>query len=112
MASGPLVGRDRELRELDDRLGASRLVTIVGPGGGGKTALARAGATTAAPRFSMGVNHVDLTRVETEAGVPGALAAQLGFDSFDALLGSPASRESWSAVTTRGVNAVPSLNVA
>ena len=42
--------------------------------------------------FSMGVGYVDLTRVEEEAGVPGALAAQLGFDSFDALLSSPADR--------------------
>ena len=67
-------------------------MTVVGPGGVGKTALARAGALTVAPMFSMGVGYVDLTRVEEEAGVPGALAAQLGFDSFDALLSSPADR--------------------
>jgi predicted ATPase len=90
MGSGWLVGRDPELHDLDDRLRGSRLVTVVGPGGVGKTALARAGAARAAPTFSMGVGHVDLTRVEEEAGVPGALAAQLGFDSFDALLSSPA----------------------
>jgi predicted ATPase len=92
MATGSLIGRDRELQELDHRLRASRLVTVVGPGGVGKTVLARAGALGAAPRFSMGVSSVDLTRVPEEAGVPGALAAQLGFDSFDALLSSPADR--------------------
>ena len=92
MAPGALVGRDRELHELDDRLRTGRLVTVVGPGGVGKTALARAGALTVAPMFAMGVEYVDLTRVEEEAGVPGALAAQLGFDSFDALLSSPADR--------------------
>lgn len=92
MEPGPLVGRDRELRELDDRLRTSRLVTVVGPGGVGKTALARATAPRVAPAFSMGVGYVDLVPVEEEAGVPGALAAQLGFDSFDALLGSPADR--------------------
>ena len=92
MGSGTLVGRDRELHELDDRLRANRLVTVVGPGGVGKTALARAGALSAAPMFSSGAGYVDLTRVEEEAGVPGALAAQLGFDSFDALLSSPADR--------------------
>ena len=92
MAPGLLVGRDRELHELDDRLRTSRLVTVVGPGGVGKTALARASALTVAPMFSMGAGYVDLTRVEEEAGVPGALAAQLGFDSFDALLSSPADR--------------------
>jgi predicted ATPase len=92
MAPGPLVGRDRELQELDDRLRTSRLVTVVGPGGVGKTVLARAAAVGATPMFSMGVRYVDLTRVEVEAGVPGALAAQLGFDSFAALLSSPADR--------------------
>ena len=92
MAPGSLVGRDRELQELDDRLRTSRLVTVVGPGGVGKTALARAGALHAAPTFAMGLRYVDLTRVEEEAGVPGALAAQLGFDSFEALLNSPADR--------------------
>ena len=92
MAVGALVGRDRELHELDNRLRTSRLVTVVGPGGVGKTVLARAGALRVAPMFSMGVGYVDLTRVEEEAGVPGALAAQLGFDSFDALLSSPADR--------------------
>jgi predicted ATPase len=92
MSSDALVGRDREVQELDDLLRASRLVTVIGPGGVGKTVLARAGAERAAPAFSMGVGYVDLTRVEEEAGVPGALAAQLGFDSFDALLSSPADR--------------------
>jgi predicted ATPase len=90
MASGQLIGRERELADLDDRLRSGRLVTVVGPGGVGKTVLARTGALRAAPMFSMGVGHVDLTRVEEEASVPGALASQLGFDSFDALLGSPA----------------------
>ena len=92
MAADVLVGRHRELHELDERLRTSRLVTIVGPGGVGKTALARTSALTVAPMFAMGVEYVDLTRVEEEAGIPGALAAQLGFDSFDALLSSPADR--------------------
>jgi predicted ATPase/DNA-binding winged helix-turn-helix (wHTH) protein/Tfp pilus assembly protein PilF len=39
---GPLVGRDAELRDLRERLGTARLVTLVGAGGIGKTALARA----------------------------------------------------------------------
>jgi hypothetical protein len=39
--------------------------------------------------LSMGVGHADLTRVQDEAGVPGALAASLGWNSFDALLSSP-----------------------
>src|SRR5262245_35702806 len=84
-----LIGRDRELAEVDARLGSHRVVTVVGPGGGGKTALAKTAAGLAGDRFPMGVFDVDLTRVEVADAVPGALAAQLGYDSFDALLASP-----------------------
>lgn len=34
------VGRSRELAELEASLGGARLVTLVGPGGSGKTRLA------------------------------------------------------------------------
>jgi non-specific serine/threonine protein kinase len=83
-----LVGREVELAEIHDRLaGGRRLVTIVGPGGVGKTALARVAlaryaATTAAP----GV--VELARVERGDAVAGELAAQLGYPSFEALTAS------------------------
>ncbi|MGP3533796.1 ATP-binding protein [Microbacterium sp. RD1] len=36
----PLVGRTPELRLIQEQLGASRLVTVLGPGGAGKTTLA------------------------------------------------------------------------
>ncbi|MCW3492404.1 ATP-binding protein [Microbacterium sp. SSM24] len=36
----PLVGRRRELDAIDAQLGAERLVTLIGPGGAGKTTLA------------------------------------------------------------------------
>jgi predicted ATPase/DNA-binding SARP family transcriptional activator len=42
---GPLLGRDRELARLMDLLRAERLVTLVGPGGVGKTRLALAAVT-------------------------------------------------------------------
>jgi predicted ATPase len=87
---GALIGRVRELAEVETRVRSSRLVTIVGPGGVGKTALARAAGDALAPGFPLGVREVDLTRIDDSGAVPGAIAAQLGFDSFDALLGSPA----------------------
>jgi len=84
-----VIGRDAELAELDARVRENRLVTVVGPGGVGKTALAGAAADALADRFPMGVRRVDLTRVDDPGAVAGTLAAQLGFDSFDALLCAP-----------------------
>jgi predicted ATPase len=87
--SGVLLGREAELDEIEHRLATSRLVTVVGPGGVGKTTLAMAAAARAAHRFPHGVFRVDLTRVDSADAVPGALASQLGFDSFASLLSAP-----------------------
>ncbi len=87
-----LIGRERELEELVDRLEDHRLVTVVGPGGIGKTAIARAVAARQGPRFPLGAHFVDLTRVDDAEAVGGALAAQLGFPSFRALVDSPSDQ--------------------
>jgi predicted ATPase len=84
-----LLGRDHELDDVERRLNAGRLVTLIGPGGVGKTALANEAAMRAADRFELGARSVDLTRVDDADAVPGALAAQLGFESFQALLDAP-----------------------
>jgi len=84
-----LIGRERELAQVADRLEDHRVVTVVGPGGIGKTALAREVATRQVDRFSLGTRFVDLSLVDDHEAVGGALAAQLGFPSFTALLDSP-----------------------
>ena len=84
-----LLGRERELAALDERLRAHRVVTVVGPGGIGKTALAEAAVEQAAERFPLGARRIDLTRVDSPDAVPGALASQLGYESWEALLWSP-----------------------
>lgn len=72
-----LVGRETELLELETLLKQNRLVTLVGPGGVGKTELALA----AADRFS-GVDTtvvvVDLTTVQRDAAVPSAILDAFG----------------------------------
>jgi predicted ATPase len=84
-----IVGRERALAEVVRRLGESRLVTITGPGGIGKTTLADAIASSEGHRYPLGTRRVDLTLVDGEHEVAPALAAQLGFGSFRALLDSP-----------------------
>jgi MoxR-like ATPase len=51
----PLVGRERELRDVVSALASSRLISLTGPGGTGKTRLALAAADTAGSRGSRAV---------------------------------------------------------
>ncbi|MET7281622.1 helix-turn-helix domain-containing protein [Kribbella sp. NPDC005582] len=72
-----LVGREDELAELEGLLRQNRLITLVGPGGVGKTELALA----AADRFSGAdttVVVVDLTTVQRDAAVPSAILDAFG----------------------------------
>ncbi|MPY95140.1 MAG: hypothetical protein GEV08_19420 [Acidimicrobiia bacterium] len=87
-----LFGRARELGELVDRLRGHRLVTVMGPGGIGKTALARAASARLAHTFELGAHEVDLTRVDAPGAVGGAMASQLGFPTFSALVSSPSEQ--------------------
>ncbi|MBB4443893.1 MULTISPECIES: ATP-binding protein [Rhizobium] len=73
-----LVGRDHAIDAIRAALEASRLLTIVGPGGVGKTklALAIAGRLTAA--YEHGVWFVDLATVNDATLVPTSIATALG----------------------------------
>ena len=73
-----LVGRERELREVEQQILAARLVTLVGPGGIGKTRLALEVGMHAQGQFRDGVWFVDLSPVETPTLVPSVVAAAVG----------------------------------
>lgn len=61
-----LVGRDGELRRLAGLVQSRRMVTLTGPGGTGKTALAGALAELAADRYADGTVTVELGRLPVE----------------------------------------------
>ncbi|MFE3054284.1 BTAD domain-containing putative transcriptional regulator [Nocardia sp. NPDC059239] len=72
------VGRERELAEVGARVGRARLVTLVGPGGAGKTRLAMAVAAELGERFPGGVGVAELAAVSDVSDVPQAVATSLG----------------------------------
>ena len=77
----PFVGREEELDTLAELLASpdSRLVTIVGAGGIGKTRLALQAAADQVGNFPHGVIFVSLGPVDSVSRVPAAIADALGF---------------------------------
>jgi non-specific serine/threonine protein kinase len=71
------VGRGQELRELKSLVGRSRLVTLLGPGGIGKSRLARELAARLHGLFPGGVWLVELAELTNPNRVPSAVARAL-----------------------------------
>jgi predicted ATPase len=74
----PLVGRDSELSEAGALLRGNRLVTLVGPGGSGKTRLALQLAAEAVEDFEGGVFWVPLQAVDDPRLVESTIAQSIG----------------------------------
>ncbi|MGH3153731.1 MAG: protein kinase domain-containing protein [Streptosporangiaceae bacterium] len=74
----PFIGRADAVEEVTGLLGSSRLVTVTGPGGVGKTRLAVEVARQLAGRFADGACLVELAPVTEPALVPAAVVAALG----------------------------------
>lgn len=78
--ASPLLGREADVGAAAQLLesGRTRLLTLVGPGGVGKTRLALAVAGEAAPRYRDGVALTSLAPLRDPSGVVAAVAASLG----------------------------------
>jgi len=72
------IGREAELAEIGQRLGPHRMLTLVGPGGTGKTRLALQAAAENIERFEDGVWFIELASVREPELVPQAVAEALG----------------------------------
>ena len=71
------VGRGREIAEIAQALGRTRLLTLTGPGGAGKTRLAYEVAAGLAGRYPDGVHVAELASLSRPELVPHTVAAVL-----------------------------------
>lgn len=78
--ASPLIGRNKELAELN--LGAPRLLVLTGLGGVGKTRLALELARQQDPQLAQGAYFVSLAGVENLEQIPSTIAEVLGFTFF------------------------------
>ena len=82
IATAPLIGRSATTLRLLDLLSAYRIVTLTGPGGIGKTALALQLGRHLLSEFADGCWLVELATLSNPALVPSAAASVLGLTLF------------------------------
>ncbi len=72
------VGRERELDELRKLVSATRMVTLTGPGGIGKTRLALRALASTADDYADGARYVELAEVASPDLVVARVASVVG----------------------------------
>jgi len=72
------VGRGQALAQVREQVGKSRMVTLIGPGGTGKTRLSLEAASGLVASFPDGVWLIELAPLADAALIPHAIAAVLG----------------------------------
>jgi predicted ATPase/DNA-binding winged helix-turn-helix (wHTH) protein len=79
-----MVGRDETVRLISEKVTARRFLTIVGPGGIGKTTVAIAVSHSMLAAFDGAVHYVDLGPLGTTSLVPNMIASTVGLPgNFD-----------------------------
>jgi predicted ATPase/DNA-binding SARP family transcriptional activator len=74
------IGRSRELDDVSDLVGTRRLVTLVGPGGAGKTRLALEVGERVRADFGDGVWLIEFAPLKSGSDVTSAVATAVGLD--------------------------------
>lgn len=87
-----LIGRSHNVERVSDAISEHQLVTVVGPGGAGKTTLALAVANSMVVTFPGGVIFVELAAVQDGGGIIRAVAQAAGIDGPATDIGSMAER--------------------
>ena len=77
-SSQHVIGRDETVRELSEKLRSERFVTIVGPGGVGKTTVALSLANALVPDFAGAVCFVELSSVGDASLLAAMVTSALG----------------------------------
>ena len=77
-SSLPLLGRERELRHLASLLAHSRIITLTGTGGSGKTRLAEQAARDNSVRFPDGIWFIDAAATNNALELTEEIATTLG----------------------------------
>ena len=93
---GPLIGRERDLRDLTEALARACLVSIVGVAGAGKTRLAQQILAGAADQPDMAVAWVQLQSVTAAELVPQPLRSHLDWHCPRAWKDLPPGGRRWS----------------
>jgi predicted ATPase/class 3 adenylate cyclase len=76
-----LIGRDADLERVIELIGQSRLTSITGPGGAGKTTLALATANAVLASFPAGVVFAELAAADDPTSMSRAIAEAAGIQS-------------------------------
>src|SRR3954471_19024720 len=74
-----MVGREQAIQDISDKLRAQRFVTVVGPGGIGKTTVVVSTGHALLAEFAGYVHFVGLGETDNPALVPAIVASSLGF---------------------------------
>jgi len=74
----PLIGRRNEMEDVERRLADARMLTVVGPGGIGKTRVALSVAERQVSRWTDGVWFVDFAPLDHERSIVASVASALG----------------------------------